>query len=307
MPLSLTCSCGAKLEIDDKFAGQVIACPDCRKEIPTTAQPIRALRTSWFAIFAMVFAIIGAFSVVGTLAAVFCGWRALRHIRLYPEKVGGRKFAWAGICLGAAFSLLSLACYYSPDILGLDGFFRQIEWASKLDYGGDLKLSRETSHPAKFWITRPNRSWGIVDVTKLGNLPKYVKDSAKADDLILIQPWYDAQVACLTIESKDADDRMDESISRFESSLLLQLLSRPSSNPVEFKVSKASPTKNVEDGDQFKKDERVVDITVGGYQRTFHRARHQGGSGVQSYRCGCRRHAKLTLSLAGAGTAQNHR
>ena len=170
MSLSLTCTCGAKLEIDDKFAGRIIHCPDCHKEIAIPAQPMRALRTSWFAMLSVVLAIIGALSVVGTLAGAGCGWLALRHIRLYPDKVGGKKFAWAGIYLGSVFSLLGLACYFSPEVLGLDGFFRQIESARKLNYGGKLTLTRETSHPAspsKFSITRSNGSWALSSSPKL--------------------------------------------------------------------------------------------------------------------------------------------
>src|SRR5579859_5391625 len=37
MAISLTCSCGARLEIDDKFAGQAIPCPDCQQPLNTAA------------------------------------------------------------------------------------------------------------------------------------------------------------------------------------------------------------------------------------------------------------------------------
>ena len=36
MAVSLKCGCGARLEIDDKFAGKVIPCPDCQR--PLTEQ-----------------------------------------------------------------------------------------------------------------------------------------------------------------------------------------------------------------------------------------------------------------------------
>ncbi len=266
MPLSLICSCGSKLEIDDKFAGQVIRCPDCQKEIATTAQPVRALRNSWFAIFAVVLAIISGFSVVGALAAIGCGWFALRQIRLHPEQVGGQKLAWAGIWLGAALGLLGLISFTAPEVLDLDGFFRHIEWSRKLDFRGGLKLSRETANTAKFFITRPNGSWGAVALAG--------KDASdNADDLILWQPWHDAQVACMTIDPKqpptDADDRLDEGKSRFEASQLLLLLSGQPSNTAQARTMTVRGKKIVEDSKDFKKDEMLIDLTAGGYKRTF--------------------------------------
>ena len=80
MPLSLTCSCGAKLEIDDKFAGKVIPCPDCHRELSTAPKVVQANLTSSFALAGLPLALIGAFTVVGPVLAIICGLIGLRHI-----------------------------------------------------------------------------------------------------------------------------------------------------------------------------------------------------------------------------------
>ena len=50
MALSLTCSCGALLEIDDKFAGKIINCPDCNRPLNTAPPVPEPPLTSGFAL-----------------------------------------------------------------------------------------------------------------------------------------------------------------------------------------------------------------------------------------------------------------
>src|SRR5580692_8101012 len=97
MPLSLTCICGARLDIDDKFAGQVIHCPDCNRSLNTVASAPEPAQTSGYALASLLLALTGAFTLVGTVAAVVCGTMGLAHIREAPERIGGKRIAQAGI------------------------------------------------------------------------------------------------------------------------------------------------------------------------------------------------------------------
>src|SRR5262249_37480062 len=115
MPLSLTCSCGVFLEVDDKFAGQKINCPDCQAALQVPALQRSATHTSGLAIASLMLALVGAFTVVGTVAAVGLGALALRQIRKRPEEIAGRNMAQAGIILGSVLTLLSLAAYGLSD------------------------------------------------------------------------------------------------------------------------------------------------------------------------------------------------
>src|SRR5688572_1436505 len=104
MSISLTCSCGARLEVDAKFAGQTIACPDCHKPLAVTPPPPPPKRTSGLALSSLLLALVGAFTVVGSLAAIVLGAIAYRRI---PKQAGvtGQSYAKAGMILGAAFTI----------------------------------------------------------------------------------------------------------------------------------------------------------------------------------------------------------
>src|SRR6516162_804751 len=103
MAISLTCSCGARLEIDDKFAGQVIPCPDCNKPLSTTVEAERPqLPVSGLAVTSLATALVGGFTVLGSLAAIPIGILAIKQINRDPEKIGGLNLARAGIIVGGA-------------------------------------------------------------------------------------------------------------------------------------------------------------------------------------------------------------
>src|SRR5262245_54720515 len=111
MTLAINCTCGAHLELDDRFAGQTIQCPDCQKvlQAPPLTSPL--MRTSGLALASLILALVGAFTVIGTLAAVVVGVLALRQIAKRPEQLRGRRFALAGIGAGAFLTAVSLFAY----------------------------------------------------------------------------------------------------------------------------------------------------------------------------------------------------
>src|SRR4051794_647426 len=101
MAISLTCSCGARLEIDDAFAGKVVPCPDCQRPLKTQADEPHAeprdVPVSGLAIASVILALVGGFTVVGSLVAIGLGYLALRQIARAPDKVGGVNLARAGM------------------------------------------------------------------------------------------------------------------------------------------------------------------------------------------------------------------
>jgi hypothetical protein len=261
MALSLTCTCGARLEIDDKFAGQVIRCPDCHKELVLTPKTPQPLKTSGYALASVLLALIGAFTLIGPLLAMVCAWISLRHQARYPDQVGGKKYAHAGLILGGLFTLVSLAAFLSPEVLGVDGLFREIEWASKLDYPSELHFLKEN----KFSITRPNSSWGFYrHLGKNASPDRY-------DDLILVKPRQDAQVACLTIDLHDPeepDDQLEHGLREFLSSELVDLIGNfrgktPNLSP------KIRDKKKLDSPKGTLIQEMLIDLNLGGYPRTF--------------------------------------
>src|ERR1700722_140514 len=244
MPLSLTCTCGAKLEIDDTFAGKMITCPDCRKELSTAPQAIWASHTSGFALASLVLALAGSLTFVFPIIAVGLGVIALWHIKFYPEDVGGKRIAWAGILVGGLFALLSVGSYLSPDVFTLDGIFREIEWAPKLNYKlkGDFRIVKEVEEGCTISITRTSLTWG--------GLAKATRYSPE-DDLILVNAWQDAFISC-TNSNLDPDnivtenDMADRAFDRFRTSEVVQLVTSGELKPKaeerkEFRKSVACP------------------------------------------------------------------
>jgi hypothetical protein len=190
MPLSLTCSCGARLEIDDRFAGQVINCPDCQQPLPTfqrDATPPR--RTSGFALASFVLALVGAFTVIGTLLAVALGGYALVDIRRRGDQLSGRGYAIAGIVLGVALTALSLFAYFSIELFGLDGLLREPQWAGKLDYSGPLEVIRSKDG---FALTRPSEKWGLYH----DPLPPVQFAEWLSEELLLVNVAEDGYIVC---------------------------------------------------------------------------------------------------------------
>jgi hypothetical protein len=193
MAVSLTCGCGARLEIDDKFAGQTVHCPDCQRPLaaPKAAPQAVALRTSGFALTSLILALVGAFTVLGTLAAVVFGIIALVQIGKQSDRLAGKGYAIAGILLGVVMTAGTVFALSRIELFGLAAVINDAQWAGRLDYPVSLEVVREKEG---FSIKRPSQSWGIYKP------PAITPDdyqSTTAGHLILVQPSDDIVVLCL--------------------------------------------------------------------------------------------------------------
>src|SRR5262245_6029568 len=131
MAISLTCSCGARLEIDDKFAGKLIPCPDCNKPLSTVAnESPREVPVSGLAISSVALALAGGATLIGSLGAIGLGYVAHQQITRAPNKIGGLKLARAGMILGGLATLLMLGVLLSSSAYGVDSLLRIFRQAS---------------------------------------------------------------------------------------------------------------------------------------------------------------------------------
>src|SRR5262245_8864590 len=108
MALSLTCACGARFELEDTLAGQEVACPECQQPLKAPTLRTVPLRTSDYALASFILALIGAFTLVGTLAAVVLGVLGLVNVSRHRERVTGAGFAIFGIVAGSFFTVLTV-------------------------------------------------------------------------------------------------------------------------------------------------------------------------------------------------------
>src|SRR5579872_2104701 len=158
----LTCACGARFEVDDTLAGQEVLCPECQQPLKAPALERPPQVTSAWALASVVLALIGAFTVLGTLLAIVFGAVGLVSIARNRQRVTGTGFAILGICLGVLFTGLTVFALNTTDLLGLDAWVREHNLTERVDTSGPMEVVRVAKG---FAITRPTEKWGQV----LGN------------------------------------------------------------------------------------------------------------------------------------------
>lgn len=155
----ITCACGARFEVDDTLAGQEVLCPDCQQPLKAPAVDRPPQLTSGWALASVVLALVGAFTVFGSLAAVLLGVIALVSISRHRRQVSGTGFAVFGICLGALFTGLTLFALNTADVFGLETWLRERTLSKQVDTSGPMEIVVGVKG---FAITRPTEKWGQV-------------------------------------------------------------------------------------------------------------------------------------------------
>jgi hypothetical protein len=155
----LTCACGTRFEVDDSLAGQEILCPECQQPLKAPAAERPTQVTSGWALASVLLALMGAFTVVGTIVAVVFGVVALVSISRHRDRLTGAGFAVFGICLGVLFTVLTVVALNAADVFGLESWMRERTMAKKIDTTGPLEIVQGIKG---FAITRPTEKWGQV-------------------------------------------------------------------------------------------------------------------------------------------------
>ena len=183
MALSLTCDCGARFDVEDTLAGQEVSCPECQQPLKAPALQALPVQTSALAIASAVLALAGAFTVVGTLAAVGLGVTALVSIARHRDRLAGAGLAIFGIVAGCALTPLMLLALTTSELFGLGGWFREKTMADQIDTSGPLEVVEAAQG---FAITRPSEKWGQATANALAD--PVLAGLQKDRDLLLVQP-----------------------------------------------------------------------------------------------------------------------
>jgi hypothetical protein len=156
MPFALTCDCGARFDVDDLQAGKDVLCPECRGPVraPERAAPPRL---SLWALASVVLAVFGAFTLVGTVAAILAGVCALMIIHRQPDRLTGNGVALGGIAAGIVFSGLTLALLARPGVVPVAAWARQRGMAGQVDTTGTPEMMSRTGDVV---VSRPSDDWG---------------------------------------------------------------------------------------------------------------------------------------------------
>jgi hypothetical protein len=189
MALALTCDCGARFEVEDTLAGQEVSCPECQQALKAPALQALPVQTSALAIASAVLALAGAFTVVGTLAAVGVGVAALVSIARHRDRLAGTGFAVFGIVAGGTLTGLTLLALTTSELFGLGGWFREKTMADQLDTSGPLEVVVAAQG---FAITRPSEKWGQAAANALDD--PILAGLQQDRNLLLVQPARNAFV-----------------------------------------------------------------------------------------------------------------
>lgn len=211
MPLSLICACGARIELEDTLAGQEIACPECQQPLkaPAGAAHSQPVRTSGFALASLVLAVAGAFTIVGTLAAIVLGVVAVISIMRQRDRLAGLGYAIAGIVIGLIFTPLTLFAFSTSELFGLASTIRERNLAPFVDKTGPLEAVKNG------WaITRPNEQWGVANVDKVNDpfLDMFLAKSTP--DLLLAQVKHNAFVD--VVQQSDSGKTVDAFLQEYK-------------------------------------------------------------------------------------------
>jgi hypothetical protein len=189
MALSLTCDCGARFEVEDTLAGQEVSCPECGQPLKAPALQASPVQTSALAIASAVLALAGAFTVVGTLAAVVLGALALVSIARHRDRLAGAGLAVFGIVAGCVLTPLMVLALTTSELFGLGGWLREKTMADQIDTSGPLEIVEAAQG---FAITRPSEKWGQATGHALDD--PVLAGLQKDRDLLLVQPARNAFV-----------------------------------------------------------------------------------------------------------------
>ncbi len=175
MAVALKCSCGADFEVEDTFAGQSVGCPDCNVTLRVPLVRPTPTRTSHLAIASMVIALLGAFTLVGTVLATALGVAGLVSIARNRNTLSGASYAVAGIVMGILFTLVTGFAFSSGQLF--DGM-RDLTVSSRIDRSGPLEVIREKEG---FALRRPSRDWGVAS-------DELMKDVSPDGLILLVEP-----------------------------------------------------------------------------------------------------------------------
>jgi hypothetical protein len=235
MAIRFNCTCGVLLEVDDGRSGQSLECPDCKRCVRVPSVERTPQRTSGLAIASLTLALVGAFTIVGTLLAVVLGVLALVSIARQRDRLAGESFAISGILLGVVLTGMSLFAYSSFELFGVSSILREVEWAGKLDYSEPM----ERPIAAQYSVIRPSKEWGEY---------RHNAHFNDINEFILVNVRKDAFVTCLWF-FLDRPAKLEavraEALACLQRSELFRLLTRHGF-PTELKVlaKKLLPTRD---------------------------------------------------------------
>jgi hypothetical protein len=261
MALTLSCSCGATFDVEDTFAGQTVSCPECHASLKAPALRRGPLRTSGLAVASTVLALVGAFTLVGTLAAVLCGLAALVSIGRSGGRRAGVGFALFGIIAGLLFTGLTLFAYSTGELFGVGDQVRERMLGGRVDYSGPLEIVRPDQG---FKITRPSEKWGVAR-------PDLARQFQNTGNLLLVNAARDAyvDVSVMPAVGRGIDALRQDVVKSFEDEQRNGAAGKEKDEMRRVMTVKVRDSRRVEGAAGYEVGEVVLDVRVPGGTLTY--------------------------------------
>ena len=254
--IAVTCACGAYLEIDLRFAGQTVPCPDCQRPLEISVPEHK--RTSGLALASLLVALVAGVTLIGGAVAVLLGFLALRSIARNPKALAGTRIAYGGIVVGIVFFGVGFAGLLWAERIGLDGWARELAWLGKFDSTESLSVKPQKGG---LEFKRPDLRWGVYRV------PEH--QGGRPEEVLLVRPREDAYITAFPYWPDRAHEELDgareEACNALADSDLVKMLAKRSGRP-SYKIRSTQPLTNDKGLERL---EMIVDMTLDGQERTF--------------------------------------
>src|SRR5262245_4158783 len=181
MSTVLTCDCGARFEVDVYRTGQPIRCPECSQSLQVVAHGKPPRRPSWLALGSLGLVLLGAFTVIGSLAGTALGVASLVHLRRHRDRLAGAGFAVTAIVLGFAMTALTLTLFRSPDVPPVAAWLRARTLTGQVD-PADSSLVSSRDEVCRLAV--PRDTWLRVKAT--ATVDPALEDLQKNRDVVLM-------------------------------------------------------------------------------------------------------------------------
>jgi hypothetical protein len=188
MSIALTCDCGARYEVEDLFAGQEVSCPECQHRTRAPLVKDAPRRTSLLALYSLVVAIVGAFTLVGSAAGALLALLAIARMNTGRVPRGGLGYVIAALVVAVVGAGATVGILYHPAASRLIGWQRRGGVAARSDTSGPPEVG---SRDNACVLTRPP-GWGRLRQDR--GLDPSIDYLQANRDLILIGPQGDAYI-----------------------------------------------------------------------------------------------------------------
>lgn len=222
-------------------------------------------RTSGLAVMSLTFALVGAFTIVGTIAGIVLGVVALRQIARQPSKLAGVGLARAGILVGAFFTFFTLLTFSWPVLtLNVDEYLRWLAYASRSNVPDGGRIQANAAFKDNISIKVP-LGWRQYTSPNANQTP------FTPDDLIAIHIPQDAFIACQNIaidilNDESAEARQEKALERFHKSELVHIIGRLGTAAFGGAKGEVSGLNKI---DGAKEQEFFLDMRLNGHNRRF--------------------------------------